>query len=191
MGLSTEKKYRTLLYVNTFVIVVLGAVMAGGCIFLLFPANLGQDYHSSLATVQAIRKVLFWRVLLVYAVVFLFMLLSIVMLHLFYSHRIAGPTYRIAAEAAKIARGNLTCKFTLRSNDNLTDIKDLLNKLGCSYRERIDAMQDRLAVVETHAEAIAALNRQCQPDDAALRHPLAELTATLKEIEHDLLVIKT
>lgn len=191
MGLSTEKKYRTLLYVNTFVIVVLGAVMAGGCIFLLFPANLGQDYHSSLATVQAIRKVLFWRVLLVYAVVFLFMLLSIVMLHLFYSHRIAGPTYRIAAEAAKIARGNLTCKFTLRSNDNLTDIKDLLNKLGCSYRERIDAMQDRLAVVETHAEAIAALNRQCQPDNAALRHPLAELTATLKEIEHDLLVIKT
>lgn len=144
MGLATKKIYRTSLYINTFIIVMLGAVVAGGCVFFLFPANLGQDYHSSLATVQAIRKVLFGRVLLVYAVFCLLILLSIAILHLLYSHRIAGPTYRIGVEASKIAQGVLACDFTLGNKDSLVDVKDLLNELSCRYRGRLDIIQAAL-----------------------------------------------
>lgn len=191
MGLATGKGYRTFLYVNTFVIVLLGAAVAGGCVFLLFPANLGQDYHSSLAALQAIRKVLFWRVLAVYAVVSLIILLSIMVLHLLYSHRIAGPTYRIGCEAAKIAQGNLTCNFTLRRKDNLMDLRDYLNELGCRYRGRVEAIQDGLAAIETNVETISADKRRQGQPDVACRQALAEITAATKEIERHLLEIRT
>src|SRR5574341_1385594 len=105
MGLTTRKNYRLLLYVNTLVIVLLGAAVAGWGMFWLLPAGLGENYSSIMASVQGIRKVLFLKAVALYTVVSLFIVLGIIVLHLFYSHRIAGPASRMGREAAKIAQG--------------------------------------------------------------------------------------
>lgn len=190
MGLNTGKGYRTLLYVNTFAIVALGAVVAGWAVFLLFPVQLGQDYHSSLAAVQAIRKALFWKVAGIYMIISLLIFLSMVVLHLLYSHRIAGPTYRIGCEAAKIAQGNLTCNITLRRKDNLTDVKDFMNEVGCRYRARMAAIKDNLAAVEAKSEILSALVQQRNGGDA-LGPVMEELMRAVTEIERALAEIKT
>ena len=190
MGFTTRKNYRTFLYVNTLVIVLLGAVVAGGGVFILFPANLGQDYHSALAAVQAIRKVLLWKVAVIYTVISFLILLTIAVLHLIYSHRVAGPAYRIGCEAAKIAQGNLACDFNFRRNDNLTDMKDFLNDVGCRYRFRIIAIMDSLAIVETQSGTVSELIRRGE-GGVALRQAVEEITENVKNIEGSLWEIKT
>lgn len=190
MELTTQRNYRLFLYVNTFIIVLLGTVIAGWGVFLLFPASLGQGYHSTLAAVQAIRKVLFWKVAIIYAIIFLFIVVSIVVLHLFYSHRIAGPAYRISLEAAKIAHGNLTGNITFRQKDNLTDIKDFLNDVVSQYRDRITSIKDYLTIIETESKIVSDLIGKGK-DGIALRKAAEEITNNVKNIECSLSEMKT
>jgi methyl-accepting chemotaxis protein len=182
MGLTTQKQYRTLLYVNTLGIVLIGGAVAGWGVFALFPAHLGEGYHSSLAIVQVIRKVLFWRVAVLYGVILLLMIVSMAALHLLYSHRIAGPAYRIGCEAEKIARGDLTGTVVLRRKDNLADMGELLNDVGCRYRTRVMAIHDSLAVIEEQTRAVHDRIRRGE-DAVALRQAAEEITNSVKNVE--------
>ncbi len=189
MGLTVQRHYRMLLYTGTLAIVVLGAAVAGWGVFLLFPANLGQGYHSSLAAVQAIRKVLFWRVAGFYGLILLFIAVAVAALHVLYSHRVAGPTYRFGCEAQKIARGNLSCAITLRRKDALVDMGDLLNDVGCRYGGRVRVLQDFLAVLEARSREVPGLI--ARGDEVALRHASEEIAAAVEGIERSLAEVRT
>ncbi len=182
MGLTTQKNYRLFLYVNTLVIVLLGAAVAGYGLFWLLPAGLGESYSTIMASVQGIRKVLFWRVVLLYVVISLFIVLGIVVLHLFYSHRIAGPAYRMGREAEKIAQGDLTGNIRFRRKDNLTDMADLLNDVAAQYRGRISAARDYVAAIETQSKNVRHLIRQGE-ERVALKQAMEKMATNLKNIE--------
>ncbi len=182
MGLTTRKNYRLFLYVNTLVIVLLGALVAGYGLFWLLPTGLGESYSAIMASVQGIRKVLFWRVVVLYAVISLFIVLGIVVLHLFYSHRIAGPAFRMGREAAKIAQGDLTGNIRFRRKDNLTDMADLLNDVAAQYRGRISAARDYVAAIETQSKNVRHLIRQGE-ERVALKQAMEKMATNLKNIE--------
>jgi methyl-accepting chemotaxis protein len=189
MGLTTRKNYRLFLYVNTLVIVLLGAVVAGYGLFWLLPAGLGESYSTIMASVQEIRKVLFWRVVALYVVISLFIVLGIVVLHLFYSHRIAGPAYRIGREAAKIAQGDLTGNIRFRRKDNLTDMADLLNDVAAQYRDRISIARDYLAAIEAESKNMHHLIRQGK-ERVALKQTMEKMASNVKNIECCLLEMR-
>jgi len=53
----------------------------------------------------------------------------IFMLGLLFSHKIAGPVYRIERTIYEIANGNLTSRVKLRKGDELWDLADVLNTM--------------------------------------------------------------
>lgn len=57
--------------------------------------------------------------------VFLLMLL----LSIYISHKIAGPVYRLERELIEIANGDYSRRIKFRSNDELQEIADNINKL--------------------------------------------------------------
>ena len=185
MEFATRKNYRLFLYVNTLVIIFFGAVLAGWGLFWTVPAGLGEGYHAVQATVRGIAQVLFWRVAVLYAVISLLILLAMVVLHLFYSHRIAGPAYRMGREAARIAQGDLTGNITFRRKDNLTDMADSLNEVASQYRGRIEAVKIHLAAVETQSQLVSDIIQRGK-DGAALRRAAEEITINAKKMESDL-----
>ena len=190
MGLTTRKNYRLFLYVNTFVIILLGAVFVGCGVFWSFPASLGEGYHSVQAQVREIGNVLFWRVTVLYAATSLLILLALAALHLFYSHRIAGPVYRIGREAARIADGDLTGNIHFRRKDNLTDMADSLNDVASRHRLRITAVKDSLALIETRARSMSDLIGQGR-DKTALKQEAEAITNSVKSIERTLSQLRT
>ena len=189
-GLVTQKNYRIFLYIITFVIVSLGAAVACWAVSLLFPANLGQGFHNTLAAVQSIRKDLIWKVVSVYAAISIVIALALVVFHLFYSHRIAGPAYRLGVEAAKIAQGDLSCNFSFRSKDNLKDMKIFLNDVASQYRARISEITVCLDTLEMQSRAAADIIRNGH-DTAALRQSAEEMESNIKKIERSLSEIRT
>jgi methyl-accepting chemotaxis protein len=190
MGLTTRKNYRTLLYVNTLALVILGAAISGWGIFRLLPAGLGENYGAIHAAVQEIRKALLWKIVTIHTAASLLILFGIVVLHLFYSHRIAGPVYRLGLEAARIGQGKLAGNIRFRQKDNLTDMADLLNNVAYEYRGRIDEVRAYLAVIEAESLSLADLVRQGR-DRVALREAAEKITGSVKDIERSLSNIKT
>jgi methyl-accepting chemotaxis protein len=189
LGLTTRRNYRLFLFVNSLMIVLLGATIAGWGVFWSFPANLGEGYHNVQALLREIGNVLFWRVAMLYAVTSILIVLATVALHLVYSHRIAGPAYHIGLEAARIAQGNLTGNIKFRKKDNLTDMADLLNDVASKYQGRINAVRDSLAIIDVQSKKISDLIQQGK-DGVVLKQITGDLSDNVKNIERSLSEIR-
>lgn len=151
IGLTTQKNYRLLLYVYSLVIVLLGISFAGLAVLWSLPNDLGEGYHNIQAMLRGIQQVLFWRITLLYSITTLLVVIAMIVLHLLYSHRIAGPAYRIGIEAGKIAQGNLTGNIRFRKSDNLMDMADSMNNVASHYREQLRNVQECISNIEERA----------------------------------------
>lgn len=190
MGLTTRKNYRLFLYVNSLIIIVLGAVFAGGGVFWTVPSGLGESYHAIQASLRVISHVLFWRIAILYAVISLLIITSMVVLHLVYSHRIAGPAFRIGREAAKIAQGNLAGNIKFRQKDNMTDMADSLNDVASQYRGRIELVKNCLSIIESESKTLSDIIQQ-NKDKNSLKQAVESIANNIRNIETSLSEIKT
>jgi len=190
MGLTTQKNYRLLVYGNTLLIVMLGALFAGCVLFWLLPAELGESFGDIMATAQEIRRVLVWRLATLYAITALLIVLGIALIHLFYSHRIAGPVYRLGKEAARIAQGNLLGHISFRRKDNLTDMAEVLNDLVARYQGRINNVKGCLSVIDTQARTLSDLLQHGKTGDD-LKQTAATITENVDKIERTLSGMRT
>ncbi len=187
---STSRYYHGKLFFYTFCIVVLGAVCGGIGIFMLFPSSLGEGYGAALLTIQRMEQALLVKVIWLYIVMAIFFIPAIAFLLMFYSHRIAGPAFRLGREAELIARGNLKADFRLRQKDNLTDIEAVLKQVAVRYRDTVSALKNQTTAMETQAESISGMVQQGK-DRVALESALDELSSKIKNIDKILSEIRT
>ena len=180
--ITARRSYRVLLFIYTFIIVVLGAGLAGVGLILLFPKNLGEGYEAVLTTVQGLEQVLLAKVGITYAVLSVFIVIAVIVLHLFYSHRIAGPAFRLGRESRVIGEGNLRGNIRFRRKDNLTDMGDSLNQVASRYHDRIRAIRDHLSLIEAQSKSVADLARQGRGEPAAER-TIDEIALNIKSLE--------
>jgi methyl-accepting chemotaxis protein len=187
---STGRYFHRKLFFYTFCIVVLGAVCGGVGIFALFPSSLGEGYGKALLTIQRMEQALLVKIVWLYVGMAIFFIPAIAFLLMFYSHRIAGPAFRLAREAELIGRGDLKANFQLRQKDNLTDIEDSLKHVAVRYRDTISTLKDQTTAMETQAESIAGMVQQGK-DRVAIESALDGLSGTVKNIDRILSEIRT
>lgn len=63
---------------------------------------------------------------------------------LIFSHRIAGPLYRLEKSAETIGTGNLSLRVRLRSQDQLQDLAQAMDEMAGDLRGRIQAMKEQI-----------------------------------------------
>jgi len=106
----------------------------------------------------------------------------IFILGLLFSHRIAGPVYRIGKTLEDISRGNLGLKIRLREGDELVDLADMINNLTENFNKTVTLDRDIAIKIEKDLEEIKGL-ASSQPCDCA---KLAALITALQEKSKEL-----
>lgn len=187
---STRLYYHRKLFFYTFSIIVLGSLCAGMGIFALFPSSLGEGYGKALLTIQGMEQAILVKIIWLFVVMAVFFIPAIAFLLMYYSHRIAGPAFRLSREAKLIGQGNLKVDFRLRKKDNLADIEAALKKVAVRYRETVTTLTSQTAAIETQAESISGMVQQGK-DRAALEAALEELSGKVKDIDKVLSEIRT
>lgn len=187
---STQRRFGLYLFISTSIIVLLGAALGGAGVFALLPANLGEGYGAVLSTIQEMEQTLLKRVAGIYAVISVFIIGAVILLHLFYSHRIAGPAYRLGRESEAIGEGRLKGNFRLRRKDNLTDMGDSLNQTAFRYRVRIETLRDHVALIERQVDFATELAQQ-EGNAPALEQRVNEMKIILKNISAVLSEVRT
>lgn len=188
--ITTRPLYRTRLFLYTLIVVILGASFAGIGVFVLLPSGLGEGYGAVIRTVQDVESILLQKVALLYAVIALGIVIAMIVLHLFYSHRIAGPVFRLAREAVKIGEGNLAGNIKFRQKDNLTDMADSLNNVALQYRARIEAVKNHLSLLEAQSTALSSLIGQ-KGNEPALEQAADQIIIQIKNIDRVLSEMRT
>lgn len=73
----------------------------------------------------------------VFGIGLLFVIIQLVLLTIFFSHKVAGPVYRFEMTCHDIIDGNYTGRIKLRKGDEMQNLATLLNEVIARSRERL------------------------------------------------------
>lgn len=101
-----------------------------------------NTYLREFSTNEKYRQVLLSSVLWVFGIGLFLVVIQVALLTVLFSHKLAGPVYRLEKVCYGLIDGNYTQKVTLRKGDDLHNLAELFNNVIGSTRERLRALRD-------------------------------------------------
>lgn len=118
-----------------------------------------RGYLRNFSSDKAYKAQVLSSLLWVFGVGILLVILQIVLLTVFFSHKLAGPIYRFEKTCHDLIRGDYTEEIHLRKHDEMQNLAGLLNDVIRTTRERLVTLRD---ASDEHERARAASSLKLQ-----------------------------
>jgi methyl-accepting chemotaxis protein len=112
-----------------------GAILIAVGFYLAFQEQGRTTYAGNYRLLAELDQVLVTRALIVFSFTLLVSSVGAVIIAVAYSHRVAGPVYKLGMITQKIASGDLAGSVRLRTDDVLHELAAEFNVLSGHYRE--------------------------------------------------------
>jgi ABC-type sugar transport system permease subunit len=96
-----------------------------------------NSYLRNFSENEKYRKAVVLSLLWVFGIGILFVIIQLVLLTIFFSHKLAGPVYRFELICHNIIEGKYTDTIVLRRGDEMKNLASLLNEVIAKTRERL------------------------------------------------------
>lgn len=106
----------------------------------------------------------------------------IFILGLLFSHKIAGPIYRIEKTIDEISKGNLTLKIKLRQGDEFWDLADIINIMTDSFNKTIASGKDSIIKIQQDLEELKKITASQPYDQAKAEASLKAIASNANEL---------
>ncbi len=110
---------------------------------------------------------------------------------IYMSHRIAGPLYRFEKILTDIGRGDLTQRFKLRDNDQLSELSESITELTTTMDKRISDIKLRAHELTGLLQEIQTTVPSGPPDSKELENLLREVSDNIQALEEVVNYFKT
>jgi methyl-accepting chemotaxis protein len=177
------------LAVKSTLIILIGALLTSSIVYLSLRRDLGSSYAETYAIMADLRKELFAQSVLIYAIASLFIILGISIISVVYSHRVAGPLYRLGRFVDNIASKDLKGKVKLREHDEIHVVADDLNDIVQTYQVTLVGMEIKLRELRESAPALSDATVSLTEEE--LREATAKASDKIHDIQEILSVIKS
>jgi len=119
-------------YINRFLLLITFLLMiaipaASMLLYHYLDQPLGEDYIKALARLTDMRSELLKGILISVSLQLCLTSFGIGLLTIFWTHKIAGPMYRLRLWLNQVSHGKITRFSSLRKNDQLKELPDLIN----------------------------------------------------------------
>lgn len=104
----------------------------------------------------------------------------IIMIGIYFSHKVAGPIYRIERYLKEMAAGDLSQALTLRKGDELVSLAEGINNVRTGLVSAIDSHKDRLDSLLGKVEDIKASLPAKFKEDSEIRAILDNIANEIK-----------
>ncbi len=99
-----------------------------------------NEYIRDLSTSDNIRSEIFKTLLIVFGIGLFIVIIQIVLLTIFFSHKLAGPVYRFEKACKEMIGGCYTDQIYLRKGDQMQNLAKLLNEVMKVTRQRMEVL---------------------------------------------------
>ncbi|MBF0560049.1 MAG: methyl-accepting chemotaxis protein [Nitrospirae bacterium] len=179
----SETVERSSLYrfaVTCTIIFLSGVLLTSAVIWYYTYREPAASYLENYRMIAHLRSELVYTSIFIYAVTSLFIVAGTAVLSLVYSHRVAGPLYKLGMFVRKTALGDFTGHVTLRRNDVIHPLAEDINKLIDFYRSTIIKLETGAVALESTARVISDASGPLREDDlhkaaAHVRHKAGEI----------------
>ncbi len=144
---------------SRFIMKFLGVVMSGsamsGYIMYLFISKDAEDtFYRSHIRLSSTGEMILPSLLKVNMGVLVVVLLAVVIITVLISHKVAGPLYRLGMETEKIADGDLTGNFKLRTNDELKGLATSFEDMNRELKTLFSDIRQQAEEIDTSANKL-------------------------------------
>jgi nitrogen fixation/metabolism regulation signal transduction histidine kinase len=108
-----------------------------------------KNYVRDFSSDAKYRKAVLSSLLLIFGIGIIIIAVQIALLTVFFSHKLAGPIYRLEKACQSIIDGNYAEKIFLRKGDEMQNLAHLLNEVIRLSNERLCALRDAKTEEET------------------------------------------
>ncbi len=150
-----DRSYLRGIITKCAIIFTAGLILTSVILYLSAHQQLGSSYGEGFRTLTQFKQDMLARSIMLYAAVFIWILVGIIVITLLYSHRVVGPTVRLGHSFKKIADGDFSEAVVLRKNDAIAPLADELNNLITEYRRRIDTLREKASKLRGYAAAFS------------------------------------
>lgn len=166
------KSYLPGLVLSALGIFVFGVAVSG--IFLYFEVckPLDTHYGALLCIITDIQETLVLKTLKISGISSLLIILGLMALVIFYTHRIAGPLYRIKVCAKSIGEGRLGTKVKFRQRDVVHPFAESLNQMTDRYSEKVRALTLEINELKSAVTELKSLTEDGKDTEAASKKAL-------------------
>jgi len=190
--MSNKRRYRRRKYfiknstqsrliLKTYVVLAVVLVLVGTLFYIAANRNLEEDYFKA----HLVLKTTMDNLLPILIAVNGISLILAAFLIVRFTHRIAGPVYRLKKMAPRIAGGDLSRELKFRQSDEAKEIAEAVNQIIEGLRQKISALKQDLDKVSSLGEEIFSIG-QNEPLQHHLLQVTKELQATLKTVNENL-----
>ncbi len=124
--------------------------------YAYFDRTFDNRYVGALATLEGLSREMCYGIILSVLVQTLFLTLLIFFISLLWTHKIAGPLYRLRQSFQQVSAGNLSVVTRFRNSDQMQNIPVLLNsgleQLKGDFEQMHNEIRDIHAEIELLAE---------------------------------------
>ena len=163
---------------------LLGGAAVVALLYLSLSRSLGDSYGSAIYTIYELKiKVLPLIFASFYSILILGLVTAaIAAISILFSHRIAGPMFRMEKNLETIASGDLTVATRFRGQDQLTSLADELNAMVRSLNHASRSALESLETLRAAEDSLRALLYMDDPPEKEVEAALASLRAAIEAI---------
>lgn len=178
-----KKKFQIDFTIKFLIIILIEVILAIGFFIYLSRGTLttgfvGSDFRIA-KTSEFFLPTLFLSNLIILAITGVIGIAVLIVM----SHRIAGPLHRFEKVLEEIGKGDLTHRFKLRDNDQLSELADSITELTVSMDKRIsDAKLKIQELSELHTEIQSVLSGK-PTADKEIKGQLSAVSEKIEELE--------
>lgn len=130
-----DKKFQTNFILRFTSIVIISSLLIVACLFHFSKDSTTVAIENTEVVVKSTADFILPLLAGVVLVVALLSAMSVLIIALFSSHKIAGPLFRVQREIKQFAQGDLTRTFRIRGDDQLQELSRSLEDMGYALRE--------------------------------------------------------
>lgn len=181
------RDYAYRLIIKFAIVFIVGALLTAVIFYFAIYKNAGISYSESYKTISELKNELLHKSIYIYGFMTLLIITGFIIISIIYSHRVAGPIYRLEHFAQKITHGRLSVDVKIRQNDVIHPLANELNNLAIKYRELFTQLGSKTKEIRR-----AALLTQTSIGKASLQElkenitKIFESTIEIKKILNDI-----
>ena len=154
-----KRGYLTRFLLLLICIFIIGTTVSAIYLYLDIYRSLDTHYSAILSIITEIKETLIIRTIKINAFFFLLISAGIVILGILYTHRIAGPLYRIKLYAKMVGEGRLDSDVKFRYKDAIHSFGEFFNDMTKSYSDRVTVL---ISEIQQFKDAIAELKSRTE-----------------------------
>ena len=164
---------------------LLGGAAVVALLYLSLSKSLGDSYGSAIYTIYELKI----NVLpLIFASFYSILILGLVtaaiaVISVLFSHKIAGPMFRMEKNLEAIASGDLTVATRFRGQDQLTSLADELNAMVRSLNHASRSALETLETLRDAEDSLRALLDMDDPPEKEVQAAIASVQAAIEAVK--------